>query len=161
MVFLGLLNDVGERGGGAKRSLLSKICHTHSAMVKLGTVISYLNNIQKSYQPRDTLLAFCWHQHFFNGPSENFVISKKYWYRLHFNTKFLLTLFESLRVVLINIVAILMMPVKLAALGFLKIMVFWNKGSDVIVSMVTKKVLSRDSNYIKLYCRFGHVIKVC
>ena len=128
MVFLGLLTDVGD--GGAKRSLLPKICHTHSAMVKLGTVISYINKIQKAYQPRDTLLAFCWHQHFFNGPSENFFISKKYGYRLHFNTKFLflLTLFESLRVVLINIVAVLIMPVKLAALGFLKIMVFRNKG---------------------------------
>ena len=47
-------------------------------------------------------------------------------------------------------VAILMMSVKLATLGLLKIKLFGNKGYDVIIAVhgVISKVLSRDSNYI-------------
>ena len=63
---------------------------------------------------------------------------------MHFNTKFLiLTFFESLKVLVINVVAILM-PVKLATLGLLKIKVMTSQ----FLSEVTKKVLSRDSDYI-------------
>ena len=63
---------------------------------------------------------------------------------MHFNTKFLiLTFFESLKVLVINVVAILM-PVKLATLGLLKIKVMTSQ----FLSDVTKKVLSRDSDYI-------------
>ena len=40
-----------------------------------------------------------------------------------------------------------MMSVKLATLGLLKIKAFWNKGYDVIISVI-KIILSRDSNYI-------------
>ena len=60
----------------------------------------------------------------------NFCYIKKYIYRLHFNTWFLnlLTLFESLKTVLINMVAILMMSAKLATPGLLKMKIFWNKG---------------------------------
>ena len=56
----------------------------------------------------------------------NFFYIKKYRYILHFNTEFLilLTVFESLTVVLIKVVAILMMPTKLATLGLLEIKVF-------------------------------------
>ena len=47
-------------------------------------------------------------------------------------------------------VIILMMSVKLATLGLLKIKIFWNKGYDVIISVndVTNKIFSGDSNYI-------------
>ena len=47
-------------------------------------------------------------------------------------------------------VAILMMPAKLATPGLLKIMVFLNEGYDVISSAhdVTSKTLSRELNYI-------------
>ena len=47
-------------------------------------------------------------------------------------------------------VTILMMSAKLATLGLLKKIVFWNKGYDVIISVhdVTSKTLSPDSNYI-------------
>ena len=47
-------------------------------------------------------------------------------------------------------VAILMMPAKLATPGLLKVKVFWNKGYEVIISVhnATKKILWRDSNYI-------------
>ena len=43
-----------------------------------------------------------------------------------------------------------MMSLKMATPGLLKITVFLNKGYDVVISVydVTKKVLSRDSNYI-------------
>ena len=53
--------------------------------------------------------------------------------------------FESLKIVLINMVAFLMMSRKLANLGLLKI-----KAYDVILSAhdVTNKILSHDSNYI-------------
>ena len=47
-------------------------------------------------------------------------------------------------------VAILMMSVKLASLGLLKIKAFRSKGYDVIVCVhdVTSKIFTRDSNYI-------------
>ena len=53
--------------------------------------------------------------------------------------------FESLKIVLINMVAFLMMSRKLANLGLLKI-----KAYDVILSAhdVTNEILSHDSNYI-------------
>ena len=43
-----------------------------------------------------------------------------------------------------------MMSAKLATLGFLKIMVFWNKADDVIIFVhdVTNKIFWRGSNYI-------------
>ena len=43
-----------------------------------------------------------------------------------------------------------MISAKLATPGLLKIMVFWNKGYDVIISVDNgpNKILSRDSNFI-------------
>ena len=63
---------------------------------------------------------------------------------------YFLTTFESLKVVLINVVAILMMSIKLPTVALLKIKVFWNKDYDVTISVhdVTNKILARDSNYI-------------
>ena len=54
-----------------------------------------------------------------------------------------------------------MMSAKLATGGLLKIKVFWNKSYDVIISVcdVTKKILSRDSNYIVdvvIWQKFGN-----
>ena len=54
-----------------------------------------------------------------------------------------------------------MMSAKVATSGLLKIMVFWNKGYDVIISVddVTKKVLRHNSNYIAdvfMWPRFGN-----
>ena len=53
-------------------------------------------------------------------------------------------------VVLINSVAILMIPAKLVTLGLLKIRVFFNIVYDVIVSVhdVTNDILPRESYYI-------------
>ena len=71
---------------------------------------------------------------------------------MHFDTQFLilLTFFESLKVVLINIVTILMISAKLATPGLLEIKVFRNKSYKVITSVhdITNKILSRDSNYV-------------
>ena len=55
-------------------------------------------------------------------------------------------LIRTRKVALINIVAVFMMPAKLATLNLLKIKVFSNKIDDV--HDVTDKILSRDSNYI-------------
>ena len=58
--------------------------------------------------------------------------------------------FESLKVVLINMLAILIMSAKLAALGLLKRKVFWNKVYNVIIFVhdVSNKTLSRHLIYI-------------
>ena len=48
----------GERGG-AKKAPLPKICHTYPAIMKLGTVTTYLKKIKKIYKSRDTPLEFC------------------------------------------------------------------------------------------------------
>ena len=77
---------------------------------------------------------------------------KKYMYRLHFDTNFLIILafLESLRIVLITKVTSLMTSAKMATPGLLKIKIFWYKGYDVIIYVhdITNKILSRDSNYI-------------
>ena len=100
---------------------------------------------------------------FFQRKSANFAISRKYRYTLHFDTWFLiiLTLFESLELVLKNMVTILMMSAKMAFPGLLKIKVFWNKGYDVIISVheLTNKFLSPDSNYVVdvvMWPKFGN-----
>ena len=88
---------------------------------------------------------------------------KKYMYRLHFDTKFLIILafLESLRIVLIKKVTSLMMSAKMATPDLLKITIFWNTGYDVIIYVhdVTNKILSRDSNYIVhvvMWPKFGN-----
>ena len=51
---------------------LLKVCHTYSAMMKLGTVISDLKKIQKLNESRRTLLEFCIfsQKHFFTGSQQ-------------------------------------------------------------------------------------------
>ena len=39
----------GGGGGGGKKALLPKICHTYPTVMKLGTVVPYLKEIQKIY----------------------------------------------------------------------------------------------------------------
>ena len=69
-------------------------------------------------------------------------------------------MFESLKVVLTNVVVILMI-LKLATLSLLKIEVFWNKGYDAIISVhdVTNEILPSDLNYIvdmAMWSKFGN-----
>ena len=101
-------------------------CLKPVTMMKLGTVIPYLNNIEKRYKLLGTPLNFCWHQ-YFSSEISNFCYIKKYRYRLHFNTWWFLiplTFFESLKDVVITMVSILMMSAKLATLGLLKLKYF-------------------------------------
>ena len=84
----------------------------------------------------------------FLGEISNFCDAMKYRYRWNFNGWFLIL--STLMVAFINLVAILMISVKLAILGLLKIKTFWNKGYSAIISVheVTKKILWPDRNYI-------------
>ena len=119
--------------------------------MKLGTVIPYLKTIQKIYESCDKTPEFCWHPHF-SPEISKFCYIKKYRYRLHFGTQFLilLTFLKSLKIFLIKLVIILMMSAKMATPGLPKITAFWNKSYDVItpVDDATNKILSSDSNYI-------------
>ena len=92
-----------------------------------------------------------------------FCYIKKYRYRFHLDTQFLipLTFLDSLRISLINMVTILMMSAKMATPGLLIIKVFWKKCYDVISSVqyVINKILSRDSNYdvnVVMWQKFGN-----
>ena len=92
-----------------------------------------------------------------------FCYIKKYRYRFHLDTQFLilLTFLDSLRISLINMVTILMMSAKMATSGLLIIKVFWKKCYDVIISVhyVINKILSRDSNYdvnVAMWRKFGN-----
>ena len=51
---------------------------------------------------------------------------------------------KKLKIVLINMVTILVMPIKMATLDLLKIKLFWNKGYGVIIYLhdVTKKYIA-------------------
>ena len=87
----------------------------------------------------------------FSPEIRKFCYMRKYRYRLHFGTKFLILLtFKSLKIVLRNMVTTLMMSAKMATIGLFKIKVFLNKGYDVIISDhgVTNKISSYDLNYI-------------
>ena len=66
------------------------------------------------------------------------------------NFFFFFIVFKSLKVILIDIAAILMISAKMATLGLLKIKVFGNKGYEVMICVhdVTNNILSRYSNYI-------------
>ena len=57
---MGLFTDGG--GGGKKKKKkapLSKSCHIHPTMMKLGRVTLYLKKTQKIYESRDKPLEFC------------------------------------------------------------------------------------------------------
>ena len=77
---------------------------------------------------------------------------KKFGYRSHFDTEFLILLIflESAKFALINVITILTMSAKMATLGHLKIKVFSIKVYDVIIFAhnVANKILSRDSHCI-------------
>ena len=86
---------------------------------------------------------------FFHQESVTFVISRNtdIDYILYL---ILILTFESLKVVLIIMVAILMISTELATLSLLKIKVFCKRGYNFIISVhdVTNKILSSDSNYL-------------
>ena len=114
-------------------------------------VISYLKKIQKIYESCDTSLTSA-DISIFSLEISKCCYIKKYRYRLHFSTLFLILLafLESLKICLINLAIILMTSANMDLPGLLKITVFRNKGFDVKISTdgTTNKILSGDSNYI-------------
>ena len=88
----------------------------------------------------------------FSSEISKFCDIKKYRYRVHFGTKFLIlwTFLEPVKIFVINLVIILMKSAKMVTPALFKMTVFWNKGYDVIIPVndVSNKILSRDSNYI-------------
>ena len=87
---------------------------------------------------------------FFHWKSASFFISRNadIYCSLMSNIYFFLIFLESLKIFLVKMVAILMISAKLVAPGLLKTRCF--KISDVKTSVyeVTKKILSRKSNYM-------------
>ena len=90
-------------------SPLPKFCRTFPTMMKLGIVVPELKKTQKLYKSHDTTHTFCWHEYFFTG-NHHFCLEQEietemvfqYVVSNSFNFKFL-------KVVLVNMVAILMM----------------------------------------------------
>ena len=112
-------------GWVAKRPSLPKICLTYPTIMQLGIVILHLKKIGKMFKWCATTLEFCWYHYFF---TRNYQFLYIFFYFF-----WLLTYWF----ILIDIVTILMMPVKIAAPGY-----------DVItfVHEVANKTLSGDSN---------------
>ena len=79
---MGFFGAAHRRGG--QKDPLPKICHTHSAVMKLGTVIPYLKKIQKIYESRDTPLDSA-DISIFSPEISKFCYIKKYRHRLHFD----------------------------------------------------------------------------
>ena len=59
MGFFGAAHGGEGGGGGCKKASLPKICHTHPAIMRLGTVIPYLKKIRKIYELLDAPPEFC------------------------------------------------------------------------------------------------------
>ena len=55
---MGILG-AAHRWGGGQKGPLPKICHTYPTMMKVGTVIPYLKEIQKIHESCETPLEFC------------------------------------------------------------------------------------------------------
>ena len=88
---------------------------------------------------------------FFSPEISKFCYIKKYRYRFHFDASvlFILSYFDPLNTVLINMVTTFMMSAKMATQAFLKCKFFKIKvmKSFFFVFGVTDKLSSRDSNY--------------
>ena len=117
LFMMGLFGAAHGWGMGLKGPL-PKICHTYLTMIKLGTIIPYLKEIQKIFESLETLLEFC----NFSVESSKVCYTRKYMYRLHFHTKFLilLTFLEYFRIVLTKKVTVLMMSAKMVTPDFSK-----------------------------------------
>ena len=114
---------VGERGGGGgrqKRPSIPKICHTsyneetwHSYILFEEDPRKYTNHVTHLFSSASISI--------FSLEINNFHYVRKYRYTSNFNTWFLIlfTFFESIKVFLINMFAVLMTSAKMATLGLL------------------------------------------
>ena len=115
--------------------------------MKLGTVIPCLKKIQK-YMNHVTYPLSSTDISIFSLEIRKFCSIKKCRYKLHFVTQFLILL--SLRSVLTNMAAILMISAKMATLGLLQTKLFEIKAlwRPNFSPWHHNKILSCDSNYI-------------
>ena len=103
---MGLFGAAHGWGEGQKDSNpLPKICHTYPVVMKLGTVIPYLKKIKKNMNHVTHPLISA-DISSFSLKIRKLCYIKKYRYRLHFDTQFLivLTFSESLKITLIKMV---------------------------------------------------------
>ena len=56
---MGLFWAAHRWGGGGKKALFPKICHTYPTMMEFGTIIAALKKILKIYKSHDMLTEFC------------------------------------------------------------------------------------------------------
>ena len=89
--------------GKAKKAPLPKLCHVYPTMMKLGTVIPHQKRSKKFMNHVTHPLSSADISNF-SQEIRKFCYIKKYMYRLHFDTKFLilLTFLEFLKIVLIK-----------------------------------------------------------
>ena len=92
-------------------------------MMKLSTVIPYLTKIHNIDKSRDTRINFC-DISIFSPKVSNFCYIKKYKIVFKYIVANSFNFFKSIKVVLINMVAALVMPAKLVTLSVLKIKIF-------------------------------------
>ena len=116
---------IGRKRGGRQKDRPSPKPVTHPTMKKFGTVVPYLKKIQKNINHVTHLLSSA-SISIFSLEISNFHYIRKYRYTSNFNTWFLIlfTFFESIKVFLINMFAVLMTSAKMATLGLLKEKVF-------------------------------------
>ena len=88
----------------------------------------------------------------------NFHYIRKYRYTSNLNTWFLIlfTFFESIKVFLINMFAVLMTSAKMATLGLLKEKFFWRFWRQ---NLCPRRHQQNFITWLKLYCWCGHLIK--
>ena len=130
-----------SRMGGSIKVPLPKICRTYP---NGETWHSYLKEIQKKYESRDTPTEFYWHQ------NKQIQIQIAFWYII-FNSFNFSSVFKDF---LINLVIILRMSAKIGTPGLLKLTIFWRHNSCQ---------WRQQHNFItrfKSYCRCVHVTKV-
>ena len=143
-------------GWKAKVPHFSKICHTYPTTMNLGTVLPYpKKNICTPFE-------FCQHQKSARNQKtllyQEIQILISFWYIIFNYFNFFCVFKDKF---LINMVITLMMSVKVANLGLLKIKAFLNLGYDVMffVHDVTNIILSRESNNIVdviMWLEFGN-----
>ena len=150
-------------GWKAKVPHFSKICHTYPTTMNPGTVLPCLKKTPKKYRSPNTPFEFCQHQNFFTRNQQTLLYQEiqiliPFWYIIFNYFNFFCVFKDKF---LINMVITLMMSVKVANLGLLKIKAFLNLGYDVMffVHDVTNIILSRESNNIVdviMWLEFGN-----
>ena len=139
-----------EMGGDKKAKY-----HTYPTMIKLDSYTLNKEGLKNMRHVTNSLSSA--NISIFHQKSANFPTWRNR-YKLHFDTEFLtlLTFFQSLKIVLINMVKILVMSTQKATIDLLKIKIFWDKSHDIFPWGYWLNFIL----WLKLYFRFRHMIKV-